>query len=207
MRNLKIILAIILFCFLSSCATLPYQLKDRNFETGKDKGILICSVREVKYSMLRYPSSSYDVRRIGGNENFDLKLNGLSVPKQEIKTGVDCEVLIFELPAGVYEMYRWDLFFNMGLIQYHKEPLNHFSIPFTIEPDSISYIGELAVEDYILRIVDENQRDVRIAFEHEPSISKLKILKPKMSCQSGCSNEVKTTDEFYYVPIIIPIPK
>ena len=191
---------------LLSCGTLPYQLKNQNFITGNNKGILICSLRMAYYGLGRMPSPSYYFRQVGGEEAIRMAMFGLPVPKKEVEGRKECEVLIFELPAGEYELVNWNLFFNMGIIQYDKSPVQPFSMPFTVAPDAINYLGEFCIEDYIMRVADMGERDLRIANANEPSLSSLPIIKREMHCKSGCSKEVKTSNEFFYLPII-PVAK
>ena len=129
---------------------------------------------------------------------------GLAVPKEEVENRRQCEVLIFELPAGEYELVNWDLFFR--IIQYNKSPAQPFSMPFRVEPDAINYLGEFCVKDYILQIADKSERDLRIANANEPSLSGLPIKKHEMHCNSGCSKEVRTSNEFFYLPMV-PVAK
>ena len=119
---------------------------------------------------------------------------GLAVPKEEVENRRQCE----------YELVNWDLFFR--IIQYNKSPAQPFSMPFRVEPDAINYLGELCVKDYILQIADKSERDLRIANANEPSLPGLPIKKHEMHCNSGCSKEVRTSNEFFYLPMV-PVAK
>lgn len=69
-----------------------------------------------------------------GKEHTEISLNGLRGPNKEIKNGVDCEVLIFEIPAGGYEIFAWqqvmsDIAFTEPSPQYLDEFKGCLSAP------------------------------------------------------------------------------
>jgi hypothetical protein len=176
-------------------------------------------------------SPSYHIRKRGDTEIFSIHMRGISVPEEKADDEKLCKVVVFELPAGEYELFHWNLFYNYGLIQFDKKPKDEFSIPFTIKPDSINYIGELTIDiipetssktlsdvgpygnavdpknsqiyKYIMGIVDRSPRDLEIAAEKEPSISTLPIFKCSMPCKNGCLRETKTANGFFYFPIVV----
>ena len=187
--------------FLTSCAPLPYVFKARTYVPGQNKGLLVCSVKTDK-STLGSINPSYYIRKKGTDERLRIHLDGLSVPKEEVENGKYCNIVIFELPAGNYELFHWNLFYNYGLIQYERQPKEEFSIAFSVKPDSINYIGELTIDHYVMRIANRKDRDIKIAIEEEPSISSLPVVKYDMPCEAGCSRKIETTNEFFYLPIV-----
>lgn len=217
--------------FLSACAPLPYYyFENRTYARGQDKGLLLCSVK-MNESDNGSINPSYYIRKIGDTEKFRIHMRGIPVPEEKAGDEKLCKVVVFELPAGEYELFHWNLFFNYGLIQFDKEPKDEFSITFTIKPDSINYIGELTIDikpetssktqsdvgpygnavdpknsqinKYIMEIVDRSARDLEIAADKEPSISTLPIFKCNMPCKNGCLRETKTTNGFVYLPIVV----
>ena len=111
-----------------------------------------------------------------------------------------CKIVIFELPVGEYELFTWKLFFNYGLAQWEERLKDEISINFSIKPDSVNYIGELSIDNYIMRISDKGKRDLKIAFVKEPSISELSIFKYEMPCESGCIRKKENASVFIYLP-------
>ena len=51
-------------------------------------------------------------------------------------------VSVRNLPQGEYEIYNFDVFENLGLIQTHYKAKNDFSIPFSVSTGKITYLGE-----------------------------------------------------------------
>lgn len=192
--------------FISSCSTtMPYQFVNKEYTPGSEKGILLCSVKSVSYgTLIGMPSPRYFFRKIDDPKNVNFQT--WSTSKGRIEKGEYGYLGIYELPTGKYEMYHWNLFFNLGLIQYDKQPDQEFSLPFEIKSDCINYIGEFIVKDYIMSITDESDRDVKLAIEQAPSLANLPVISHEMNCVSGCSSQVKMANGFFYIPYIPVIP-
>lgn len=50
-------------------------------------------------------------------------------------------VLIASLPAGKYEIYNFDVFYNAGTVQKNFSSKRPFSIPFEVKPGTTAYLG------------------------------------------------------------------
>lgn len=50
-------------------------------------------------------------------------------------------VLVNSLPAGDYEIYNFDVFFNGGTVQKNFGSRADFSVPFTVKPGQVTYLG------------------------------------------------------------------
>lgn len=50
-------------------------------------------------------------------------------------------VLIASLPAGSYEIYNFDVFYNAGTVQKNFSSKRPFSIPFEVKPGTTAYLG------------------------------------------------------------------
>lgn len=101
-------------------------------------------------------------------------------------------VAVHSLPAGDYEIYNFDVFFNGGMVQTNFGSRQDFSIPFTIKPGKATYIGDftavgitgnnifgLPVRNGAYFIVSDKQgRDLPVAREKMPSLGSVEIAVP-----------------------------
>ena len=190
------ILSLFLFLFtLNACIKQPYELYENQFTKGLQKGILVCSIltpgltRPIPSYYIRHLDSNESIRIYGKNTSSSQSM--LSIKKSQadgIGPGI---VKILELPAGKYELFTWDLFYNLGLVQSTTKPKREFSMPFEVKPDTINYIGQLLVNQGILYISDKSERDIKILLKSYPSLSELPINYIKLKCVSGCNGGVE----------------
>jgi hypothetical protein len=113
----------------------------------------------------------------------------LSIEKSQAD-GIGPGILkILELTSGKYELYKWDLFLNLGMIQSTKYPKREFSMPFEVKPDTINYIGQLVLntDGSIFCISDKNERDIKILLKSYPILSELPVNYIELKCVSGCN--------------------
>ncbi len=164
------ILCLFLFLFtLNACIKQPYELYENQFAKGFQKGIVVCSI--ITPGLIR-PIPSYYIRHSGSNEfiriygkNTAYSQSMLSIEKLQadgIGPGI---VKILELPSGKYELFKWDLFYNLGMVQRTDKPKREFSMPFEVKPDTINYIGQLVLNNGIFCISDKSERDIKIVLK------------------------------------------
>ena len=78
----------------------------------------------------------------------------------------------FVLPKGEYEFYNFDLFTNLGIIQNNYGAKHDFSIPFTITPGQINYVGEIkfSADSSLFVISNQKDRDLPLFKEKFPNL-------------------------------------
>lgn len=101
-------------------------------------------------------------------------------------------VAVHSLPAGEYEIYNFDVFFNGGMIQTNFGSRQDFSIPFTITPGKAVYLGDftavgmtgnnifgMSVRNGAYFIVsDKQERDLPVARAKMPALGSVEISVP-----------------------------
>lgn len=92
-------------------------------------------------------------------------------------------VSVRRFPQGEYEIYNFDIFSNLGLIQTHYKAKNDFSIPFSVETGKTIYLGEYiaftvakglfgtSTGGAVFIITDEQQRDLDFIKKNDLNIS------------------------------------
>jgi hypothetical protein len=81
-------------------------------------------------------------------------------------------LVVIELPAGSYELY------NIITVGARVTPTEPFSVPFTIEPGRVLYLGNANViignslSGFTLRVTDRSEQDLRLFFERYPRLSR-----------------------------------
>lgn len=117
-------------------------------------------------------------------------------------TGV---VRAIELPAGAWRLASFRL--ESSLTNRRWSPRQEFSVPFTVSPGEVSYLGEFlatgtygkpflglrAVEKPYFLVSDQRARDLPIAIKDTPEISGLTVRSVAPLRSSGRSNYFLTT--------------
>lgn len=203
-KNKLIIFLISAIFLLNGCAAIwQYELRKKQFTRNVNKGILVCSVIHARYGITR-PTPSYYIRRIGKNE--EIRIYGYNSITQsifaisgDVKDKGPGIIKIMELPAGKYEIFKWQLFFNYGMSQVTETTKNEFSIPFIIKPDTINYIGQLALRDYRLICTDQSERDISKAYTKNSSLKNLETYKQILKVKTEFE-EVEESDHVIHAP-------
>jgi hypothetical protein len=104
-----------------------------------------------------------------------------------------------KLPAGNYEFYDCFLFTQSGEVEVRAMPKEHFSIPFTVEPGRVVYVGEFRLTGLMgktprgypipaggyYQVRDRRVRDIAILSSLNPGIdwsqSTSRVLNPPAS--------------------------
>jgi hypothetical protein len=102
-------------------------------------------------------------------------------------------VAVHSLPAGEYEIYNFDVFFNGGMIQTNFGSRQDFSIPFTIIPGKAVYLGDfmavsmtgnnifgMSVRNGAYFVISDKQgRDLPIAKAKVPLLGNVEVAIPQ----------------------------
>lgn len=204
-------LSLLAIAFLSSCATSnigsAYRLSPSG-ETGIVSGSLTRDGAYSEYSVF--------YRQIPGGESGHLGIGQANViipyfPKGDFNDRhTKGELFAVELPAGVYEFYRWHVGSGMTSI----EPTDPFSIRFRVVPGRATYIGNfhftqtahlgLTVTGVKVSYLDMSARDVPLLAIKFPALSEHPVTTEISSGAEvehvGGSSAAQTT-----IPMFIPI--
>ena len=203
--NLKMIVLLICSSLVFSCTVRqPFEVYDGRIATGSDTGILVCSVAHTRYGIAR-PDPSYYIRRLGTKESIRIwghnKLYEMTPDfTDDAGPGV---VKVLQLPAGQYEIFTWGLFFNFGLSQWYESSKQPFSVPFEVKPNTLNYIGQLALTNYSLDFAERSGRDIKIAVSRMDSLQGLPVDKQDLKFVKGSGSEVQRSVETIQTPPII----
>ncbi len=129
-------IAILLAFILSGCAT---PNLDRAYSTKEtsNNGVIIASLTKTGHG--HWPPG-YNFKNIDGSNKGILKFDQDMFDRiTSDYSGLDGKLIVLELPAGEYQIYRW--FISQGYIG--LESVDGFDIRFTVEPGKAFYIGEL----------------------------------------------------------------
>lgn len=184
--TLRIICLLItsLAVLLASCSFQSrYSVKDDSFINSAEDGVIVISVETPFYGMAK-PKPKFHVRNMGGRPFYTI-LSTYSSAASSYGFGGGF-VTTLRLPAGEYEIFKWDLFFNVGLAQWYKHSDWLFSIPFKVVPGKINYLGEICLDDYKFRFRNMQDRDLEIALKNYPFLKKGEVIYSPLSCKD-CS--------------------
>ena len=207
MRNGSCVLIVFLILIISGCATgnrIPLDY------SGVDTGYAIISIghtKETQYSSYKFLFRTVDKKAenmVGYWAPFFLKKHkGDFENDRSIGT-----VELLRLPPGEYEIYNFDIFMNLGLIQTNYKAKTDFSIPFIVKPNEATYIGEYIADNlghnfidasiggaYFI-ISDKKARDVEIVNNNNPNIEFIHVSNAvpsvdKIGCPLLTANEIK----------------
>ena len=146
---------------------------------GDDAGHIVISLgasTETKYN-----SYKLFIRKIDKSLNSGVAYLVNNIFKPMKKDFVDNDshgiVVSYAMPAGDYEIYNFDVFNNLGLIQTNYSAKEDFSIPFSIKPKQTTYLGEYiaysiggSTGGVIFIVKNEMPRDIRIAKRKLPDL-------------------------------------
>ena len=174
----------ILFIFLSSCAYIrPQEKVNESFIGDKEKGAVVISVKRSWYGIAS-PNPSFVFREKEGGAIGILYNSPTAIKFDKDGTGF-IETLV--LPAGRYEIFKWDLFFNLGTIYWYEHSAHDFSIPFTVEPGKINYLGEITLDKYDFRFSDARERDFGFLYEIYPNFRNVATTWTVLACEGSCA--------------------
>jgi hypothetical protein len=140
-------LVLLLIAALTGCASIDRVPTDY---AGSDAGRVVVGIGAAtgtsysSYSLLfrkkGAASSSSDRPSIGRFVYFQTNTFYKQAPDYQSadEAGV---VLVQSLPPGEYEIYNFDIFFNAGTVQNNYSSRAEFSIPFTVKPGEMTYLG------------------------------------------------------------------
>lgn len=201
MKN-KISLLVVLLTVLTSCATVnikPSKVPvETNFSSKNSNGLVIGTVTFV-HSKKKSPYDSYkfhltyqsdDVKEVKSNSayfavnvnQFNGRFNG---ELNESKTFP----FVLEQKPGTYNFDGLWFFWNGGMITNEYSNLTRFSLPFTVEPSKITYIGNI-----IVTVENESNPRVEITDELESNISYFKEKYPKIDWDLVTNKCIKNGD-------------
>ncbi len=198
--------AFLLLVLLMGCSFQhPLSVKDDSFVRGNVAGVIVLSVRRPFYGITR-PTPTYRIK--GLDQTFVTSITKYSKSAASFGTIESGFVETLQLPQGRYEVYNWDLFFNTGLAQWHERSIVSFSIPFRVEPGKVTYLGEIALDDYAFQFRNMLERDMAITLEQHPFLKGAEMVYHPLSCTPPCTvphSQVGTKDVI--VPVPLPIKK
>ena len=200
-RPLTVILLLLVAVACGCSFQHPLAVKDDSFIGGNEKGVIVISVRRPFYG-LALPTPTYRLRSTEQTFISILAHNSKSAtPFNESGLGF---VETLELPAGSYEIYNWQLFFNLGLSQWYERATVTVSIPFRVEAGKLNYLGEIALDNYVFKFRDMRERDLKIAFGNYPFLEKAELVYYPPSCTEPCIVRGTKRDQTIQIPIIPP---
>jgi hypothetical protein len=204
--RVKGLFSLFLFFFTISCAVRePFGLYDNKIQSNAGQGVIVCSLVHGKNGLTR-PDPAYFIRRIGSTEEIRIfGHNKLFEVTPDFNDGPGPGVVkILQLPAGKYEFFKWDLFYNLGLAQWHEVSDQVFSIPFEVKADALNYLGQLTLENHSFQFADRESRDLEKAWARNNALRDLPMNKQELRCSSGCLSGVKKTDQVFQMPYMPP---
>lgn len=183
-ENSSILFSVFLFLWsvtLVGCSTLPPDYE------GDDVGFAVAGIaarQGTSYSMYKLM-----FREIGAEQaNMFLYSQEANFSRSnadysdEIETGA---IVIKPLKPGRYEIYNTDTFYNTGFVQNNYFLKDEVSIPFTIYPGEVTYLGHFQANKIMGKNVfgvsipagaffvvsDREEHDIAIAESKQPSIA------------------------------------
>ena len=174
----KIILVVLISISFAGCAKNPYPINIDNSNNFAGTGFLVVSVKLDASFDLFTPTrqTSYFFRTLDGRIDFVAVSNTDTNKHYGVSNSV---VDFFNIPAGDYEIYTWSSLCSGGLSQWTETPKQDFSIPFRVEENKITYLGELIHKrDRRIYVSDMKQRDIEMAIKKYPFLSNMDILTP-----------------------------
>lgn len=191
----RIIFVILFQTFLTACVTTQkYEITKNNPVTNfpSEYAIVVGSFTMMSEVYTREVS----FRRIGAKDRYYIS-QGLTFERNDFKGIIDGigMVYAYAVPAGEYEIFDYRLYFNDGFVSKTWTPNEAFSIPFTLTPGSVTYIGDIeTIPTYgrnflgievegggYFKISDQSVRDLPILKARFPDIAwdKLTIALPR----------------------------
>lgn len=176
-------IATIMLIALSACATKNID-RDYALDDASGKGVVIGS---ITYSGF-YAGYGVYYRKIGGGPEGHFQFGQAMImfpplEKDDIRApGLRGDVFAAELPAGDYEIYRWQV--DSGYV--HVRPRNPFTVQYHIEPGKSVYLGNFhfqrrakmlggTVTGAMLTYKDEAERDLKIFAAKYPKLGAFEI--------------------------------
>ncbi len=170
--SLPFILAVLV---LSGCAT-PNIDKGYSIKEDSSKGVIIASLTKTGHG--HWPPG-YNFKKSDGSNKGILKFDQNMFDRIESDIpGIDGKLILLELPAGEYNIYRW--FISQGYIG--LESMSGFKMRFNVVPGKITYIGELnndresggifgiGLGRISFNIKDSKERDFKEIKKHYPNL-------------------------------------
>ncbi len=194
MKIISILFLLLLFAFQCGCSFQhPYALKDTSFIQNKKTGAVVISVRCPFYGTIP-PRPTYSIGRIEDGKHFTI-VAGRSKSAKNFSPGLSKGtgfVDTLEFPAGEYEIYRWELWYNLGTFgQWTETPGKIFSIPFRVEAGKLNYLGEIALASYRFEFKDMHERDLTIVYKEHPDLKNAELVYHPLECRLGCDSAPK----------------
>ncbi len=115
----------------------------RNEYKGSDAGRVVIGIGAT--SDTKYSSYALMFRKIGADENnrfIYFQHNSVSAQKRDYDNAKENGVVqSFNMAPGSYEIFNLDIFQNSGTVQKTFKSKVDFSIPFTIQSNQTTYLG------------------------------------------------------------------
>jgi hypothetical protein len=183
---------------LTSCSIKqPYELYT-DYTPNDNSGIIVCSVLSP-WEGITLPIPSFYIRKTGTTETirvFGRDTMGQSALKLKTDIGIGF-VKILNLPAGNYEIFDWEQYFNIETGEWIIKPKQNFSAPFTVKPNAINYLGQFYISHGIFYHAHEAERDTNLAKKQQPSLANLPVDIQNIKCVSGCNVEAEKGNESF----------
>lgn len=175
---------ILLSLILTGCSYQhTYALKDLEGVKTNKTGVVVLSINNKPYGVST-PTLSLSIRKNNGSHFTNISKYSNSA--KELSYFNDNFVEFLEFPAGEYEIYTWSLFFNHGIVDWNEHSKSHLSIPFTVEPGKINYLGEISLVNYKYIFNNAKKRDMDIVYESLPELKNIQVITHKLSCVKNC---------------------
>jgi hypothetical protein len=130
---------------LSLAGCVSAQKVDSSFDLksiGGNEGIIVASMVQDRSGWTSYSNVGFLYRDKDGNNRgrvaYSAGLPGFNVGQRESDI-----VKVYKLPAGQYEFYDFDMFIGSPVGTTEFSAREEYSIPFTVKPGQVTYIGEI----------------------------------------------------------------
>ena len=149
MKNVALFLSVVLSIGLSGCSMtmLPAEIRESNEEFGGASGQIAGSIASVaagefkngnSFSRLFFQSIDEETKGVitwGASQVWDQERDFETSDREG-------SIFLLQLPVGEYEIYDYQFYWNGGMAERSYMSANGLAIPFKVNENEITYLGE-----------------------------------------------------------------